>query len=816
MRDPMLRLAHRLGCLLGVLALAGSFSPSHAAEPLTLERIMADPDWIGPPVERPFWSLDGGAVLYSLKRSGSPVRDIWRVPAGGGAPRRVPPAEMATIDATTPVFDHARQRAAFVRNGDVFVRDLKTHKLTQVTRTAAFESSPQFSADGRQLQFRSGTDWLAYDLASAVTGPVAQLVLSKDPDDKKPGDLERLQLRLIATLARDRADRDSLKRNADLLRSADPTRTPLPIYLGDDVALERSSLSPDGRWLLVVTTPKSYDKGRAGKLPVYVTESGYEESEEERTRVGRNDPAPETLWLVDLKTRTRQKLEVAPLPGIKDDPLASVRAENERAAHTSGSGKPADTARPDPPNADSAGAAKAEKKERSLEVSAIAFNPQGSEALVRFTANDNKDRWLATVDLDKHALRPEHRLTDSAWVNWDYNDAGWLPDGKRFWYLSEETGYSHLYLKSPGGKATALTSGKFEVSLPALSPDGHWIYALTNAEAPYAYDVYRVAVTGGAPARLTRLQGCNAFGLSPDGTKLWVQHSTTHMPVQLAVASASAGPSHELTDTRTAEYKAIRWPEPRIVAVPSSHGAGTIWSRLYLPADTAGVHPTVMFVHGAGYLQNTQLQFPYYFREQMFHHLLNERGYVVLDMDYRASQGYGRDWRTAIYRRMGTPELEDLIDGVHWLAREHGGDEKHVGVYGGSYGGFMTLMAMFRAPDVFTAGAALRPVTDWTQYNHGYTAAILNTPQVDSLAYARSSPIEYASALKGPLLICHGMIDDNVLFEDSVRLYQRLLELHKDHVTLAPFPMERHGFTHADSWLDEYKRILELFERTLR
>jgi dipeptidyl aminopeptidase/acylaminoacyl peptidase len=420
------------------------------------------------------------------------------------------------------------------------------------------------------------------------------------------------------------------------------------------------------------------------------------------------------------------------------------------------------------------------------------------------------------VDFARKGLRPEHRLTDSAWVNWDYNDAGWLPDGKYFWFLSEQTGYSHLYVKAPGTPAVALTSGRYEVSQPLVSPDGHWLYALTNAEAPYAYDIYRVATTGGAPTRLTHLQGCSAFGLSADGARLWVQHSATHTPTQLAVVSAAGGTARELTDTRTAAYKAIRWPEPRIVAVPSSHGSAPIWSRLYLPADTTGLHPIVMFVHGAGYLQNTQLQFPYYFREQMFHHLLNERGYVVLDMDYRASQGYGRDWRTAIYRRMGEPELEDLIDGVHWLAKEHGGDAKRVGVYGGSYGGFMTLIAMFKAPDVFRAGAALRPVTDWAQYNHGYTAAILNTPQVDSLAYHRSSPIEYADGLKGPLLICHGVIDDNVLFEDSVRLYQRLIELHKDNVTLAPFPMERHGFVHADSWLDEYKRILALFERTLR
>jgi len=208
-------------------------------------------------------------------------------------------------------------------------------------------------------------------------------------------------------------------------------------------------------------------------------------------------------------------------------------------------------------------------------------------------------------------------------------------------------------------------------------------------------------------------------------------------------------------------------------------------------------------------------QWPYYVREQMFHNLLAERGYVVLDMDYRASEGYGRDWRTAIYRQMGHPELEDLVDGVHWLEKNAAADPARVGVYGGSYGGFMTLMAMFRAPDVFRAGAALRPVSDWTQYNHEYTSNILNDPQVDPIAYDRSSPMEFADGLKGSLLICHGMIDDNVLFEDSVRLYQRLIELHKDDFELSGYPLERHGFVHADSWLDEYKRVLKLFETHL-
>ena len=242
-----------------------------------------------------------------------------------------------------------------------------------------------------------------------------------------------------------------------------------------------------------------------------------------------------------------------------------------------------------------------------------------------------------------------------------------------------------------------------------------------------------------------------------------------------------------------------------------------IHARLYLPSeDAAGPRPAVVFVHGAGYLQNAHQGWSSYFREFMFHTLLTRRGYVVLDMDFRASAGYGRDWRTAIYRQMGTPELEDLADGIDYLVAEHDVDRERIGVYGGSYGGFVTFMAMFRRPELFAAGAALRPVTDWAHYNHGYTSNILNTPELDPEAYERSSPIEFAEGLRKPLLICTGMLDDNVLFQDSVRLVQRLIELGKEDWELAVYPAEAHGFVEPSSWLDEYRRVLKLFETHLR
>src|SRR5205085_1430956 len=165
---------------------------------------------------------------------------------------------------------------------------------------------------------------------------------------------------------------------------------------------------------------------------------------------------------------------------------------------------------------------------------------------------------------------------------------------------------------------------------------------------------------------------------------------------------------------------------------------------------------------------------------------------------------------------MGYPELEDLQDGVAWLAKNKNVDPARVGAYGGSYGGFLTFMALFRQPDLFAAGAALRPVTDWAHYNEEYTSNILNRPEVDPEAYEKSSPIEYAAGLQKPLLICHGMQDQNVFFQDTVRVVQRLIELKKDTFETAIFPVEDHGFVQPTSWLNEYGKIFKLFERELK
>jgi dipeptidyl aminopeptidase/acylaminoacyl peptidase len=294
-------------------------------------------------------------------------------------------------------------------------------------------------------------------------------------------------------------------------------------------------------------------------------------------------------------------------------------------------------------------------------------------------------------------------------------------------------------------------------------------------------------------------------------------YSFVNRPPDLFLQANQSGAAAErLTTSPSSEFLRASWLAPEIVRIPASDGV-ELPAHIYRPADM-GAQPNgaaVIFVHGAGYLHNVGNFWSQYPREYLFNQFLAKHGYVVLDVDYRASAGYGRDWRTAIYRWMGGRDLQDQVDASRWLTKTYGIPGARVGVYGGSYGGFITLMALFTAQDQFGAGAALRSVTDWAHYNEGYTSAILNRPQDDTLAYRRSSPIYFAEGLRAPLLMAHGMVDVNVHYQDIVRLEQRLIELGKTNWSLASYPVEDHGFVRPSSWTDEYTRIFDLFERTI-
>ena len=749
--------------------------------------------------------------------------------------------------------------------------------------TEAVRAAEPIAADARpsRILFRRGGAILTRDL---VTGQEVQLVdlrMQDEPADpeKEAADaaakadyLAKQQERLFETIREEKADRLVAAKRRREEERGDPTRLE-PWYLGAGQDLREASVSPAGRWLLARVAASHPKRGRNDTMPNYVTEDSFVAMREVRDLVGASEEAGDKLVLLDLAERQHYNLELNALPGITDDVLAppiaatqpdegpatapATQAETQpatkpqtppvteptsqpqtapeevtgvagQALEPSGQGAdaPPDAAAPTPP---ATTPETMPAKPRAIFAGSARWSEDGSQLALQIFSYDNKDRWLAIVDFEKHALVCLHHLRDPAWIEWSFNDFGWLPDGRTLYYLSEESGYSHLYLRSIDEAAPhGLTMGSYEVSNPRATRDGRFIDYTANASHPGVYEVHRIEIATGRAERLTALGGLLDWWLSPDEMRLLIRHSKATRPPELFVQAVEprGTPAVPLTHAASDAFLRRAWVEPRIVEIPSSYAPGrAIFARLYLPDETTqhasavrktSQRPAVLFIHGAGYLQNAHSGWSYYFREFMFHTLLVRRGYVVLDMDYRASAGYGRDWRTAIYRRMGTPELEDLEDGVCWLVEHHDVDPQRVGLYGGSYGGFLTLMALFKRPDHFACGAALRPVTDWAHYNHGYTSNILDTPAVAPEAYETSSPIEFAEGLKDPLLICHGMLDDNVFAKDTIRLSQRLIELEKEDWEVALYPLEAHAFENPSSWLDEYRRILKLFEMHLR
>jgi dipeptidyl aminopeptidase/acylaminoacyl peptidase len=566
-------------------------------------------------------------------------------------------------------------------------------------------------------------------------------------------------------------------------------RKPFNIPQGQSVV--QLSISPDEKYV-IASISQSATGTKSSIVPNYVTESGYTEDIPARAKVG------------DAQNRTRFGLFDVATGDVKWVDHGQ-RLSDAAAVAESGEGRRGGERGPEP-------------RERDVRLSSPLWSDDGKHAVVQARAADNKDRWIMLIDPVTAKTRMLDHLHDDAWINGPgAQTLGWLPDSKRVYFQSERDGYSHLYTASAEGtEVKQLTQGQFEVSDVRLSRDKTRFYFTSSEGSPFERHLYSMPVEGGARTRITSMSGNNDCVVSPDETMLAIVRSASNKPPELYLAESKAGAeARKVTTSPTEEFFKYAWIDPPIVKFKARDGA-MVPARIFKPANYRRGGPAVLFVHGAGYLQNVHKWWSSYSREYMFHHLLMERGFLVLDVDYRGSAGYGRDWRTAIYRHMGGKDLTDYVDAAKYLVAEHGVDAARIGLYGGSYGGFITLMALFTQPDTFRAGAALRPVTDWAHYNHGYTSNILNMPQLDSEAYKQSSPIYYANGLKGALLICHGMVDVNVHFQDTVRLVQRLIELKKENWELAVYPVEDHGFVQPSSWADEYKRILKLFTENLR
>jgi dipeptidyl aminopeptidase/acylaminoacyl peptidase len=739
---------------------------------LTVDGIMRGPDLVGYPPSGLRWSADSQTLYFDWRKPGEERASTYAVAHDGGGLRRLSDDDVRNIPPSAGGrWDKARRRVLFVDDGDIVIVGADGVRR-QITRTNGAESSPRWARNDTHVTWvREG------NLFIAPVDPGGSSILTQLTDVAP----RRVEPRLTDSQRFIRDEEEKLidfveKQKAERKRTEEEQKkNKLPAFeLQDRQSVADLLLSPDGTYVFVVVAERPAGVKNT-IVPNYVTATGYTEDIQARSNVG--------------DTQDRRLLAVLNLKSGK-----SVWADGSFAPPTD---EPKSSP-PSTPGSESEGRP-GRKPEREIRWSTPIVSEDGAAVIATARSADNKDRWIVKLDPESGKTTVIDHLHDDAWVRDGGMGGGgleFLPGSRTIAYLSERDGWMHLYAldaAADGAKPRQLTSGRWEVASVELARSGKKLYLTTSEEHPGERHLYTVPLDGGARTKITSMSGSNIAEVSPDESTLGLIHSySTKPPEVFVMPNAPAASAKQITTTPTEAWRAFKWIDPKVVTFKARDGVD-VYARLFTPemigARRDPARPAVVFVHGAGYLQNAHKYWSTYFREYMFHNLLAARGYVVLDVDYRASAGYGRDWRTAIYRHMGGKDLEDIVDGARYLTSAEKVDPKRIGVYGGSYGGFITLMAMFTTPDVFAAGAALRPVTDWAHYNHGYTSNILNVPQKDAEAYRKSSPIYFAEGLKGALLICHGMVDVNV---------------------------ENHGFTEASSWADEYKRILKLFDERLR
>ena len=451
------------------------------------------------------------------------------------------------------------------------------------------------------------------------------------------------------------------------------------------------------------------------------------------------------------------------------------------------------------------------------------ISAKGNYLAIDKTGPSMKKRAVKVFDLS--SKEPTTVFEDST-KGWLYNtEIAFAPSGDKLMILSEKDGWNHIYTVNPdGSNLKQHTRGEYEVPWAEWLNGEAIIFASTEV-GPGERHIYRMNINSNETEKLTTKAGYRQdFELSEDNSYLVYQYSYFNEPFELySLNVGNESEEKRLTQTIPDRFNNIDWQKEDYIRFTARDGETELSMSVLEPTKKTeqSSHPVVVFVHGAGSLQNVYKGWSNnYYREYMFHQYLTAQGYYVIEVDYRHSTGYGRVFREDVTNWMGKYETRDIIDGIDYLAEHYPqADTSSVGIYGGSYGGFMALYATSVASDYFDAAAALRAVTNWENYyytNPWYTQPRLGTPDADSAHYARSSPITYVEQLEDPVLILHGLTDNNVGFQDAAQYIEKLIQAGGKEFDMMMYPTERHSFQDPDAWFDEYSRIFDFFEKHLK
>ena len=753
---------------------------------LQLEHLAEDLRWLGLAPRDITWSPDGGTIYFRWREDPQPGQrddtDPWyAVDADGERVRMVEEDEVSLIP-DEPEYSGDRQVAAWTRGGTLYVWTA-SDGTRAVFNTDDGIGELSVSWDGSKVFFATrGTrgfpeqiagnsaDLWAYDVEDGVARMVAIGVTKSEEPSEQDRWLRQQQLELLEIVAK--RERDSEVEDS-VRRERWPGPQAVPVEKGA-IAYDMK-LSPDNAFVTFKWMKDPREDDRTSYME-FVNEEGQALERSARPKVG-------------------EKLASYKMGIVRVDPLM------------------------DPDSIEVVWVDDGTEKETIIH--GPYWNPQGTHALVQILSMDHKDRWISLLDVETGSTTVIDHQHEDAWIGgplvngrWSPGFLRWLPDGRHFGFGSTATGWAMLYLGDVDGNVRALTEGEWEVRRAELSPDGETWYVETSMAHPGEEHLYHLPARGGELRRVTPGEGMHRAFYSPNGGRLAVTYETSRSLPDLYVMENRPGADmRRVTKSGTDEFYRYDWADSEIITYPDPNGLPT-WAEVWeAPDEHNGA--AVVYVHGCGECGQGITKGWNRVRMRLYSNYMRQKGYLTANLDYRGSSGYGHANRTYAYRQMGVSDVDSGLPFLDILAERYGVDPERIGIYGGSYGGFFTLMALFRHPGKFAAGVALYPVTDWAHYNQGYTSRILNGSQLDDEeAYRVSSPVYYAEGLGDALMIQHGLVDGNVQIQDSFRLAQMLMEMEKDF-DLVVYPMEDHGWDEVPSRLDSYKRMTRLFDDKL-
>lgn len=737
----------------------------------------SDGRWLGGGATLPRWDLEGRWIYFQYAEDPKPIvagavdDPWWRVSRDG---KRVEPAdrkEALAVPASVLYTKDGSRGVYFHRNE---LRYWKRGLAPRLLLSRADNINPRWSPDEKEVRFLSGGDLWGVDPETGTLRQITRTVIQAEPprENRIVTALRRQQEDVFEFVKRQHADRDT----AEARRQRDGAAMPIVVPRRRDDTVNGIDVSATGQFVAFRYSPRVENPQTS--YSDYVNDSGHVFTRTSRPKVG--------------QTIAQVRVGI-----VKADPQAQGDSVKAVWADTTGFGKP-------------------------VSAMNLLWNPQGTRLAVDYMSHDWKDRWIVLVDpATGKRVKDLVHLHDDAWLvsYWvgQSTAATWLPDGEQLAFISEQSGWMHLWTVNMTGEQKQLTTGDWEVRNATLSRDGTRWWLQTSQEHPSERHIYTMPLAGGALTRIDRMgEGEIEPVLSPDETVLAARFASPKELTEVYLQPVAGGDPTRITRSGTDAFYRIPWPRNEYVRFDDDQGK-PVWARVFVPEHQGPTRAAVLQIHGAGYAQGVHKSFPNSGAHggSLYAAYMAQRGVTYLILDYRASEGYGRDMRTAIYRSMGDRDVASAVAAVPFLAQRYQVDPKRVGLFGCSYGGFFTLMALFKHPGVFQAGVAQCSVTDWAHYNHDYTSPILNgTPVTDSAAYRASSPIYYADGLKDRLLLQHGLIDGNVEYQDAVRLVQRLMELGKDF-EFVTYPVDQHGWTTRWAKRDSQRRMTKLWEETI-